>query len=499
MDWIFLHCLGFGACWGWVHIAFFSGVLWGTGGEGLSLSAWLVNAFSNGCAMVALGFLSLKLAPLTARKGLVAALVIFTALGTLGLSFGQIMGDSWVYAGSIGSGVGTAGILLLWAEAYRSISPIDAKKYTIPWSMALGVFYYLLIGMLPTLIAVIVTAALPLLSVLLLVRSNHLRAAAGGADEALEGDDEAMSHQAQSLARHSWKGALPLRFAAYAAVYCIPAGFMRGYPDALLFASVGGIGEMVFAGAAIVMVLVAVSSILFVQQQKIDLAYKMIVPLMAAGLLLMPFLAPGQEALAGSCIMSGYILFEVYVWATLSDIAANVSVPSALVFGIGKSGMNVGLLAGTFIGIWLGSSSSMLLVATSIMIVYLFIVIENVLSPKGSVALPLPALDRAEDNEAVPNTQKVGITEAAQMDLAEMYSAVLHQRCKIAAEKFGLSARETEVLELLAKGRSLQSIADTLHVAYSTVKTHTDRIYSKTDVHSRQELLELLEQGDENA
>lgn len=25
-DWLVLHCLGFGACWGWVHVAFFSAV-----------------------------------------------------------------------------------------------------------------------------------------------------------------------------------------------------------------------------------------------------------------------------------------------------------------------------------------------------------------------------------------------------------------------------------------------------------------------------------------
>lgn len=503
-DWLILHCLGFGACWGWVHIAFFSTVLWGDSGEILSLSAWLVNAFANGCAMIALGFLSLRIAPLTQRRWLVASLVALTIAGTFGLSFGQAAGNGLVYAGSITSGVGTAGILLLWAEAYRDIAPVTAKKYTIPWSMALGVIYYLIIGMLPTLAAVFVTAALPLLSVGLLLQSNRLRSQLGE-DEApaLEWQDDHPSAAMRSERtkgstpgrRTSWRGALPLKFAACAAVYCIPAGFMRGYPAALSFVSPGGIGEAVFAGVALVMTLVAVASILFVEQQRIDLAYKMIVPLMAAGLLLLPFVAPGQEAIAGTCIMSGYILFEVYVWATLSDIAANVSAPSALVFGVGKSGMNVGLLAGTFIGIWLGSSSSMLLVAISLLIVYLFIVVDNVVSPKGGVILPLPVPAPADDQNLM-SQQKVTIAEAAQMDLAEVFSAILHQRCETVSEHFGLSARETEVLELLAKGRSLQAIADTLGVAYSTIKTHTDRIYTKTGVHSRQELIELLEESD---
>lgn len=519
-DWLILHCLGFGACWGWVHVAFFSTVLWGDSGEMLSLSAWLVNVFTNGCAMVALGFLSLRLAPLTQRRWLVATLVVLTVGGTFGLSAGQSEGNAWVYAGSIVSGVGTAGLLLLWAEAYRSIAPVIAKKYTIPWSMVLGVLYYLVIGVLPTLAAVAATAVLPILSVGLLMQSNRLRRDGGSEEGATtkgerneereRSSGEAAPHASRTAttgngaakpsSRFAWRGTLPLKFAACAAVYCLPAGFMRGYPSALSFVSAGGIGEAVFAGAALVMVLVAVASILLVKQQQLDMAYKMIVPLMAAGLLLLPFVAPGQEAIAGICIMSGYILFEVYVWATLSDIAANVSAPSALVFGVGKSGMNVGLLVGTFVGIWLGSSSSMLLVAISILIVYLFIVVDNVVSPRGGVVLPLPVPARNTDEQEVPSSErKLGIAEAAQMDLAEAFSAILRQRCAIISERFGLSSREAEVLELLAKGRSLQAIADSLGVAYSTVKTHTDRIYSKTNVHSRQELIALLEESDEQS
>ena len=56
--WLAMHCLGFGACWGWVHIAFFSTIFWENTAEPLSMIAWLVNVFANGCAMVALGVFS---------------------------------------------------------------------------------------------------------------------------------------------------------------------------------------------------------------------------------------------------------------------------------------------------------------------------------------------------------------------------------------------------------------------------------------------------------
>jgi LuxR family maltose regulon positive regulatory protein len=50
-----------------------------------------------------------------------------------------------------------------------------------------------------------------------------------------------------------------------------------------------------------------------------------------------------------------------------------------------------------------------------------------------------------------------------------------------------LSAREMEVLHLLAKGRSNKEIAQTLYISLPTVKSHTRSIYGKLGVHSRKE------------
>jgi LuxR family maltose regulon positive regulatory protein len=48
-----------------------------------------------------------------------------------------------------------------------------------------------------------------------------------------------------------------------------------------------------------------------------------------------------------------------------------------------------------------------------------------------------------------------------------------------------LSARELEILRLVADGHSNQAIADTLVIAVSTVKRHINNIYGKLDVQSR--------------
>jgi DNA-binding NarL/FixJ family response regulator len=52
-----------------------------------------------------------------------------------------------------------------------------------------------------------------------------------------------------------------------------------------------------------------------------------------------------------------------------------------------------------------------------------------------------------------------------------------------------LSAREREVLGLVAQGRSNQEIADRLYIAVGTVKRHVSHIFAKLGVHSRTQAL----------
>ncbi len=53
-----------------------------------------------------------------------------------------------------------------------------------------------------------------------------------------------------------------------------------------------------------------------------------------------------------------------------------------------------------------------------------------------------------------------------------------------------LTPRETEVLELLAKGKSYSTIADDLFVDKETIRTHIKNIYWKLEVHSKAEAIE---------
>ncbi len=62
-----------------------------------------------------------------------------------------------------------------------------------------------------------------------------------------------------------------------------------------------------------------------------------------------------------------------------------------------------------------------------------------------------------------------------------------------ACEVFRLSPREREILQLLLKGRDARYIMNEFYISQSTAKTHIYNIYRKFEVHSRQDLLDFIE------
>ena len=78
--------------------------------------------------------------------------------------------------------------------------------------------------------------------------------------------------------------------------------------------------------------------------------------------------------------------------------------------------------------------------------------------------------------------------ELADLDaVAALYEAVHN------AEEAGLTDRETEVFLLLAQGYGSQSISDKLVVSIYTTRAHTRSIYNKLGVHSRKDLMDLVD------
>lgn len=68
----------------------------------------------------------------------------------------------------------------------------------------------------------------------------------------------------------------------------------------------------------------------------------------------------------------------------------------------------------------------------------------------------------------------------------------LELRCKAVAEEFKLSAREAEIVLLMARGYTADNIARKLVISPYTVNTHIRHTYEKMSIHKRSELLNYI-------
>ena len=72
--------------------------------------------------------------------------------------------------------------------------------------------------------------------------------------------------------------------------------------------------------------------------------------------------------------------------------------------------------------------------------------------------------------------------------------AIWQLKCKVACEQYRLSPREREVLLILLRGRDAKYIMNQFYISQSTAKTHIYNIYKKFGVHSRQDLIDFVEE-----
>lgn len=107
---------------------------------------------------------------------------------------------------------------------------------------------------------------------------------------------------------------------------------------------------------------------------------------------------------------------------------------------------------------------------------------------------------RMTADQAATDAEKIAQRITAERLLEEKLHADEHagkgrwkSSCESVATAAGLSARETEVFMLLAKGRGIEHIQNKLCISGHTVKTHTYNIYRKMGIGSREELLDAIE------
>lgn len=90
-----------------------------------------------------------------------------------------------------------------------------------------------------------------------------------------------------------------------------------------------------------------------------------------------------------------------------------------------------------------------------------------------------------KDTQADELCRAIKAAAAGQVQLSPQAALRLIREVQVPESPEKLTARETEVLRLLARGMSNKEIGDTLVIGIKTVKTHVSSILSKLDVPSR--------------
>ena len=203
------------------------------------------------------------------------------------------------------------------------------------------------------------------------------------------------------------------------------------------------------------------------------LTYQIALPLMAAGFLFLPMHEP-WNVIGTAVHQFGYQYFYIVLWALWPVLASRDSVPTGWVVSRGllciQLGQFVGSVAAAIALTFVQSDLGLAMVSAGVIFVILIIALFAMGS--GSANTGWGFVKPMEEADAASDFEKAGTR--------------LARRCR-------LSPREIEVFFLLAKGRNRAYIREELVIGDETVKSHIKSIYRKADVHSQQELIDLLE------
>lgn len=212
---------------------------------------------------------------------------------------------------------------------------------------------------------------------------------------------------------------------------------------------------------------------------------------LAAGVLIVVALMQKEVLGAADALIKS--LFNVYfaatlIWVVRQGCARPTLAPTALlaIWAGVLAGSAAGFAVSSLAGLDTNTVSTLALAA-----VWLCTLASTLVARSG--------VGRRQDNATAPAEQAetpgtVGDTGPSPAPAPVRVIDRVDEQAARLADTLGLSPRETQVVALLARGRSAARIAEELVLSESIVKTHLQNAYSKAGVHSKQELLDKMGQ-----
>ncbi|NTU89645.1 MAG: helix-turn-helix transcriptional regulator [Actinobacteria bacterium] len=227
-------------------------------------------------------------------------------------------------------------------------------------------------------------------------------------------------------------------------------------------------------------------AILTIFKKKIDMGaiYRIALPFLVLGVVLLPFLWSANTSWSNALVGMGNLLFDMAISYLVAEVSFDYRVNGAVVCGVTRGitigCMAFGMLLGYFLVTYVAIDFLMLLVI-SLCVLYLIGIGVLMLFNRKKLLDLAKVLENSEAEQS--------FTEP------ELAPDLLEQHINAVVQQYHLSRREAEVFGYVARGRSAIYVSETLVVSENTVRSHLRRIYEKLGVHSKQELLDLVERG----
>lgn len=239
--------------------------------------------------------------------------------------------------------------------------------------------------------------------------------------------------------------------------------------------------------------------------------YRITVTFSVVGLVAILVLGAAAVPVGGALVQGCTLFFQPLVYVVVTRSTRLQGLSPLVAFGVGQALISAVVLAGNLAGKLLfqvaGETPLLLSAVCGAGVLALFFMVvaraAQVGADEGEEAEgDVEKMEEAEEVEEAPRREqdRTGKSSCSpELALAEgKGSSVLDEAqeedpAAAFARAVGLTARETEILSLLARGRTLPYIANELFVTTGTVKTHVRHIYEKALVNNRQELLDKVE------
>lgn len=250
--------------------------------------------------------------------------------------------------------------------------------------------------------------------------------------------------------------------------------------------------------------------------------YRITVTFSVVGLVAILVLGAAAVSVGGALVQGCMLFFQPLVYVVVTRSTRLQGLSPLVAFGVGQALISAVVLAGNLAGKLLfqvaGETPLLLSAVCGAGVLALFFMVvaraaqvgeegneekdggteEMEAETRGADRVKAAAAGRGSSGVAAGERlfEDGGTTEAATLpngDCAAGVGAQGEDSAAVFARAVGLTARETEILSLLVRGRTLPYIANELFVTTGTVKTHVRHIYEKALVNNRQELLDKVE------